>query len=576
MNSVDNNSDHVAMLIKDAATTFQPSAELKNSVRKRIMGIDIANDEDTQSKSLPHRRRLLFRSWRMASAASLAIIATSAIVGLLFWPTSLTMAQVQEAVEAVPWIHVQYDNGDEQWISPSKRIWAVSWASGSVFFTDYQTGIQHSYHGPHNKQISVRQLEPWKSARSAWDVIVGYLEERVDEPGGEGRFQAERHSEIVDGHRLVRFDSYIIDALDQRTLVKQIWVDTKTRLPVKVRRRLHYGERKNQNLEQKFITGTYTFPDSGPGSIYDLGVQKELIVVKPDSSEPVKEVSELMDAIRVAERNFLENYKVIVWQNERASEIDVLHFNGLPKLKQRTNGSNWLDFSGVKIRQAHYFNHGSEHPQYHLPLPTTTVKIHVWSLTQTPVELSLSDGERTYSQTGPMPSMYKDAEDASVIVRRVQGKPLFAKTNWPTEYQWPTAHRVFGSPLETLETTPGDPPDTIGLRTTYGNHRYDFFIDPNRDNICIKQILWERRDNDWFKQREVTLDELVQLPSGHWVATKRHVYTGGSPDRNIRSNLSTWLIHLEELDPQNIPPETFDGELLLNKARKLGATIETY
>ena len=576
MNSVDNNSDQVAMLIKDAATTFQPSAELKNSVRKRIMEIDITNDENTQSKSLPHSRKILFRSWRIASAASLAIIATSAIVGLLFWPTSLTMAQVQEAVEAVPWIHVQYDNGDEQWISPSKRIWAVSWASGSVFFTDYQTGIQHSYHGPHNKHISVRQLEPWKSARSAWDVIVGYLEERVDEPGGEGRFQAERHTETIDNHRLVRFDSYIIDAFEQRTLVKQIWADPKTRLPVKVRRRLQYGERVNQNFKQTFITGTYTFPESGPGSIYDLGVPKELIVVEPNSSEPEEEVAEFLEAIRASERLFLANYRVIVWQNERASAIDVLHFNGIPKLKQRANGSNWLDFHGVKIRQEHYFNPGIEYPQYHLHLPTTVVKIQDWSLNQTPVDLSLSDGELTYSQHGPMPSMYQEAKDVSVIVRRVQGKPLFVKTNWPTEYQWPTAHRVFGNPLETLETTPGDPPDTIGLRTTYGNHRYDFFIDPNRDNICIKQILWESRDNDWFKQREVTLDELVQLPSGHWVATKRHLFNGGSPDSNIRPSRRTWLIYIEEVDPQNIPPETFDGELLLNKARKLGATIETY
>ncbi len=576
MNSVDNNSDQVATLIKDAATTFQPSAELKDSVRKHLMGLDTSGGEEPQPKRVSPRRRMLFRSWRLASAASVAILATGAIVALLLWPTSLTMAQMQEAVESVDWVHVQYDNGDEQWISPRKRIRASSRADGSMSFTDYQTGIQHWYSGPHSWQIYERHRKPWDSSRSAWDVIVGYLEERADEPAGEGRFEAERHTVIVDGRRLVRFDSYNINALDQRLLTKQIWADPATRLPVKVRRRLSFGERERQSLKQTFATGTYTFPDSGPESIFDLGAPKEMIVVKPDTREPEKEVAQLLDAIRATERRFLANYRVIVWQNERASEIDVLHFSGLPKPKRNENGSNWLDFRGVKIRQDHFFNLGSEHPQYHLPLPTTAAVAHVWSLIQTPVDLSLSDGERTYSQHGPMPPMYRDADKVSVIVRRVLDRPVFAKTNWPTEYQWPTAHRVFGSPLETLEATPGDPPGTIGLRTTYGNQRNDFFIDPRRDHICLRQIQWERRDNNWFKQRETTLDGLIQLPSGHWVATRRQIYTGGSPDGNIRSNRSTWLIHIEELDPERIAPNTFDGELLLKKAGELGATIEGY
>lgn len=577
MNSVDNNSDQVETLIKDAATTFQPSAELKDSARKHLMGLETSDSKDPQAKRLSPRRKILFRSWRLASAASVAILATGAIVALLFWPTSLTMAQMQEAVEAVSWIHLQYDNGEELWISPRKRIWASASADGSAGFTDYQTGVQHIYHvPPYPQNIFERQLEPWDSPRSAWDVIVGYLEERADEPVGNGRFEVEQHKETVDGRRLVRFDSYIINALDERLLTNQIWADPNTRLPVKVRRRLSLGDRQRQNFEPTFATGTYTFPNAGPESIYDLDVPKDLIVVKPDTSEPEEEAAQLLEAIRAAEARFLANYRVIVWQNERASSIDVLHFSGLPKLKQRANGSNWLDFRGVKIRSDHFVNLGSEHPQYHLPLPATAERVHEWASTQTPVDLFLSDGEREYSQNGPMPPMLQDAENVSVIVNRVVSRPASPTTNWPTEYQWPTAHRVFGSPLEMLEATPDDLPGTIGLRTTYGSIRYDFFIDPRRDNICLRQILRERRDNDWFKRRETTLDELVQLPSGHWVATKRQIYTGGSPERNIRPRRSTWLIRIEELDPENIPPSTFDGELLLKKARELGATIEAH
>ena len=158
MNPTDNNSDQVATLIKEAATTFQPSAEQKDSVRKRVMGMDIASGEEPQPKRVSPRRRMLFRSWRLASAASVAILATGAIVALLVWPTTLTMAQMQEAVESVAWIHLQYDTGEEQWISPRKRTWAFSGADGSVGFTDYQTGIRLSYFGPGSpKNIFERQ-----------------------------------------------------------------------------------------------------------------------------------------------------------------------------------------------------------------------------------------------------------------------------------------------------------------------------------------------------------------------------------------------------------------------------------
>ena len=572
MNSVDNNSDQVETLIKAAATTFQPSAEVRDSVRKHLMESETSDSQEPQPQRRSPRRRMLLRSWRLASAASVAVVVTGAIVALLVWPTSLTMAQVQEAVEAVAWIHLQYDTGEEQWISPRERIWAYSRADGSVTFTNYQTGVQHSYRGPRSSQnIFERQLEPWNSPRSAWDVIVGYLEERVHEPAGNGRLEAERHTEIVDGRRLVRFDSYIINALDQRRLNKQIWADPKTRLPVKVRRRLSLGDRQRQNFEPTFATGTYTFPDSGPESIYDLGVPKELIVVKPDTSEPEKEVADLLEAVRAAKHRFLANYRVIVWQNARTSEIDVLHFSGRPQLKETADNFTWMDFRGVKIRQERFFNSESDYPEYHLPLPATAEQVLAWSRTQTPVDLSLSDGERSYSQHGPSPPSYP-ALEVSVRVRRVVGTPAFTKTHWPTEYQWPDPSRFLGHSIELLDATASSPAGTIWLRSTIVSDRYDYFIDPAHDYICVKQIKSHRINDRWFKRRTVTLSKLVQLPSGHWVATMRRINRPGS----ARTSQSTWLIDIEEIDPDRIPSDIFDGEKLLENAKKIGATIEAY
>ena len=137
------------------------------------------------------------------------------------------------------------------------------------------------------------------------------------------------------GEASIRFDCYLNDAAGRRLLIRQIWADPQTRLPLTIRERLQLAEREEQKRES--ITGTFDFPETGPASVYDLGVARDLPISRPTTSR-LAGVQEVLANAKAALERFPSRYRVVVWDNTRESEIDVI----------------WRD--GVKIRFDLYFN----------------------------------------------------------------------------------------------------------------------------------------------------------------------------------------------------------------------------
>src|SRR6185503_3362574 len=101
---------------------FGPPPLLKETIRQRLHSVveasDFSREDSTASTRLSWPRRLLRSPARFASAAMVAVVAGGVIAALLLWPTQMTLAQVQSAVNGVEWAHLKYENGREYWISP--------------------------------------------------------------------------------------------------------------------------------------------------------------------------------------------------------------------------------------------------------------------------------------------------------------------------------------------------------------------------------------------------------------------------------------------------------------------------
>jgi hypothetical protein len=394
------------------------------------------------------------------------------------------------------------------------------------------------------------KIPEWKP-ETPWEHFLGWYEERLEKPDESGRI--EKHEETVEGRRLVRLDIYRADALGKEILVRQIWADPSTRLPVRSRSRLQLGLREREKREWE--TSTYDFPDKGPESIYELGVPRGLPVVKTERKYLPEDVQALLEKAKAARDRFPTNYRAVIWNNDSEAEaIDVIYRNGL------------------KFRWDRYRNHDSKYPAYHLPLPASVDEVLHWCPKQTSMQAIVFDGERQFLRHNPYPEDVPAVRyEATVSVIRHRPQEYFRmQSHTPDAFQWPFLDR--GGPAEIIVHPEEDPTGCIALRFGgAGDYRQDCYVDPQRDYLCVKWVYWRKQDGAWRKDWEDWLLDLRRLPDGRWYATRRMRIQYGDPEKGFGLQTNYSHIDVKVLKDDEFPPGTFDGEKLLE-----GAKVETY
>ena len=535
-------------------------SDLENDVMNRIIREQNARLKATDQVSAGLRiRRLIMRSsitkLSIAAAVVIALLIIMEHLGGSTKGTGIAWGDVRTAFLAQRWVHVKYDNGDEQWSNLQTGDSYFKQWNGRYVAVDHARNIRRVYHPTFGQHISEDRpviykddvIPPWEP-KTAWESVIGSWE-TMAEHGGTRDWEVERHPDQTGGTQLIRFDCYYNDVAGRRLLIKQIWADPKTRLPLTIWERLQLAERKDQKRESK--TGAFDFPQTGPASIYDLAVPRDLPIVKNYDKVPAPPVEKLFDTAKTALARFPARYRVVVWDNTRESEVDV----------------TWRD--GGKIRMDRYFNLPPDmHPQHHLALPAQAQDILKWTQTQPPISTYMSDGERTYTRHYVHP-VYPDSRNEARVLR-LQGRDGLPLSSKPIEEQWPYAKNDPAG-FEMIRDAPEELSRYIGLRTGGADRHQDFYLDPEHDSICVRWIWWKQRSGRWEKEREYEYSGFTRLPEGQWYATKRILVTYPDPERGTVRGGANWNIDVQVLEEGDFPPDTFDGEKLLE-----GAKIETY
>lgn len=547
--------------------------DIPADVDKRILHEGRRAFEKASGDSRSGTLRILRGPWRKAVAASLSAAAAVLAVMAFTARPSVTLADVKAAVESQAWVHTTYDTGSEFWTSlRDGRHFFKKPATGSVSFTDHLRNIRQTYR-PSSGFIAETPIAvygdpkppPWKP-QTAWGAEFGYLE-RAMQRGAD----IERHTETVDGRRLVRFDCYYTDALDQRRLRSQTWADSETRLPVRYRGMVHVGKGKDMKLG--WIEGKYDFPSTGPTSIYDLGVPRDIKIARVDQDGSPQEASALIEAGRQARSRWPERWRLVVW-SDKESEIYVVYCDGRPNYHPR----RMPDFRGVRSRHARYSNCDPRYPKYHLPMPATVDQVLSWASRQLPRQVYLTDGEKDYtrSETGAWPPMFRKPDDLPTlrITRGGMGVPgvsSFFRFRWPAiNVQGP--FKILSDPTSAVPPDVGIP-GVILLRGGAGNTRQDYYIDPQKDHICVRLVRWDLREGAWEKNRDYEFSDLAQLPGGHWYPRRKRMLDHGGLNRGKAPREVAWNLNVKVLAVDEFPPDIFDAEKFVAEAKKQGAKI---
>lgn len=504
-------------------------------------------------------RRYVMRNGLKKLAVAAAIIIALLIImehlGGSTKGTGIAWGDVRNAFLAQRWIHVKYDNGDEKWSNLQTGDCYFKQWDGRCVAVDYARNVRQVYGPTFGKHISEDRpviyrdgiIPAWKP-ETAWESVIGPWE-GMAEHGGAGDWEVGRHPDPTGGEQLVRFDCYFNDAAGRRLLIRQIRADPATRLPLTVWERLQLADREEQKRES--ITGAFDFPETGPASIYDLGVPRDLPVVKSYDKVPAPSIARLFEAGKAALGRFPARYRAVVWDNDRTSEVEVI----------------WRD--GERIRHNHYFNlRADRYPQYHLNLPATAQDALTWAQTQPPMSTYMLDGEREYTRHYVHP-VFPDSRDEARVTRST-GRDLLPATSKPMEEQWPYVNCDPAS-FEVIGDAPEELSGYIGLRANSGDIRREFYIDPEHDSICARWIWWKQRSGQWEKERQYEYSGFTRLPEGQWYATKRILVTYPDPEQGTVRGGANWSIDVQVLEEGDFPPDAFNGEKLLE-----GAKRETY
>ncbi len=549
-------ADDIKRLVNKAQITSSPQVD------RRILGDALEDLEKHRAGRLTGGPGV----WRIVMTGRMGKLAVAAamVIGLLVLVeqfggpaagAGVAWGDVRAAFLQQLWVHVKYDNGEETWSNlQTGDHYAKQW-NGRCVAIDRARNLRQIYEPQYSQQISEDRptiypdgvIPPWEP-ETAWESAIGPWEQMA-EHGGAGDWEVERHLDQTGGAPSVRFDCYYNDAAGRRLLIRQIWADPKTRLPLTIWERLQLADREQQKREA--ITGAFDFPATGPASLYDLGVPQDLPLVKTYDKVAAPSAEKVLESARAALAAFPSRYRVVVWDNTRESEIDVI----------------WRD--GKKLRSDRYFNLlGDRNASYHLKLPASAQDVLKWTPTQPPISTDLLDGVREYTRSYVHPAVGNTRDEVRVM--QSHGRDLLPSSCKPIEGQWPCVD-YDPAGISVIDDAPPELRQYIGLRVGGAARHQDYYLDPQHDFICMRWIWWKQRSGSWEKEREYKVAGLAQLPQGQWYVTQRTLVTYADPEQGTSQGGDNWNLDVQLLEESDFPPDTFNGDKLLE-----GAKLETY
>jgi hypothetical protein len=518
----------VEQLLKDRFEDFQRTC--------------VDRDDSTPSLAITHSRQ--HRRWTNVGHAAFVSCAALVLVALLatsLLSPQLTLAQVEAAVTKQAWIHIQYDNGEETWLSPKQGLVYQKRADGRVVFEDRINKLELKYRPetPQIVEIDYSGIPDDELPESKRDWNKGDFTDLLNRLDSESRkargpnqdYVVEQHDEVEDERKVVRFDRFLLRDAQEKQLVFQIWIDSETRLPIRRRKPTSANPRALPAGELTFVEGNYEYPQRGPESIYELGVPREskIVRINAEGRKPRVElaggVREIIAATRAARDRFPARYRLVMWPADTDSSrsgAGVLYWDGKPNSVKSGFRGQVLDWSEMRI---HLKGFSVRDPDPPLQLPATVAETLEWMDSVEPRHLEIADGKGTAHYILSRSSSRPPRAQVMPIQTVGLSQPPFSMDYWPWSFQWSVIGTAKGreDAVSVLEDPPDDVPGTVALRIDMTkDQRMDFYIDPRRDCICRKRVTW-KRGTEWHVHKIDELSDLQMLPSGQWFASKKRL-----------------------------------------------------
>jgi RNA polymerase sigma factor (sigma-70 family) len=416
------------------------------------------------------------------------------------------------------------------------------------------------------------------------------LRSRMTEEGRKiegGNFRSDALVVDLDSRRCLRIDMSRHDSLGQLRLSEQTWYDVETRRPIQRREILQLADQTRYKRE--FRTTTITYVDDGPADIYALGVPAGTPIVDQETLDKVASPPALQDAFNGAARAIEQlplsvrivedgnaGLQLTYWSAHegflgpwaafvRDHNDSKIHATPAP----RSFFADHQGFSGAEIPPAL-----RTRPENDLPADA----LAAWLPVERSVNVHLKDGTRGYDLTRFITAPDRP-KDVRVHVHRDDSAtfpPDWLRTIWPFAFD----NR---QNLHVIPSGPGTPKGWVAIKVEYPEIQSLYYADPAHGYAVARMVESTIHNGGRMKFRtESKALHWTQLPGGVWyVKTWERLHhldkldAAGKPEAAQQPDYTTFRrVVITAMDPVEFPAGIFDGEKLLDAARKEGATIK--
>ena len=330
MNDFTQNPDNIPHRTELSGVLLESVEEvLREPIEEKDMARALDRARQPFQAILPRRPRL---SRRLLIAA--AIATTIAVVALFILPNcrpvaSVTWAQVVEAVAKKPWLHATTTTGDgtkrEEWFSASRKMMFFRYGEYPSSL-DLEQNIREAYNPKENTIFRIIDKGNRDGLNLFKEIFMTFVSADVGQTIGTGKV------------KLVHQEQDVVNWLGKRSIVhhfKQVnevksgseatgnaefewvvYVDPDTGLPFRYEQVtiLKGFDSSNNSVRSDSRRWEIDYPETGPDSIYALGVPKNAKVVEQVFDVLDPEIERIVSEVHAA-RWWQDNYYALIVQS---------------------------------------------------------------------------------------------------------------------------------------------------------------------------------------------------------------------------------------------------------------------
>lgn len=487
----------------------------------------------TASKGLVHGARTTWRSLmanRMTKLSAAVILIAAAILVVHYFTGTVVKAvefpEIIKAMQQVPWMHatvtgfeLRPGGFDEHWVGFESKIQATKRANGNVLFMS-EKNHQQSEYDPNSNTIMISYLDAFPIDLPSPATMLTTVHKLFEQEGAQVVVKMGSHR-----GRKVQIQDIALSDLEagKESPTLTLYVDSDSKL-------LYGAEMKAIDSAGNVVvvgTTTYDYLQSGPQSIYDLGVPRDARIVDKTPAPDFSTVWEEYGRRKAEVAN--EYIAVIVHQEKFPSDVvrmlDVDYRSGRKERFERY----FLSPSGQVIAELG--------PQYRAQ-PGSLEPLLAWARRRyddprTMLFIHLYDGQYYNSIDrdgeggwGELNKAYSPTGDSGVPTALAQAWPTIPSTARIVEDDYARQNGLIC--IENL---------TQGLVFPNGGvghpGRFLYYLDPAGDYLCRRQVMEWRPDGDWQQDKNwlknvdprkvgggsmivCEITEVFQAPNGHW------------------------------------------------------------